>query len=594
MAEVKERRVVELPSFLTVRELAALIKASPIDVIKELMANGIMANINQQIDYDTAAVVVEEMGFDARPETPPEAAKVEEPEVPAWKRLVQGEDPKALRPRPPVVTVMGHVDHGKTSLLDAIRRTDVAGGEVGGITQHIGAYQVVHNGRKITFLDTPGHEAFTAMRARGAQATDIAVLVVAADDGVMPQTREAISHARAAHVPILVALNKIDKPNANPDLVKQQLADVGLVPDDWGGDTLVVPVSAKQKKGIEDLLEAILLIADEMDIRANPNRPALGTVIEAELDKTRGPVATLLVQNGTLHVGDVVAVGDKAGRVRAMLDEHGQAVKAAGPSMPVAVLGLSGVPAAGESFEVVADDHAARALIAERVEAHQRGADTARAMTLDDFYARFKTGQARELNLIIKADVQGSLEPIVNSLTKLEREGLKINILHQETGNISESDVMLAAASHAIVIGFSVQVDEPARRLAEAEGVDIRLYDIIYKLVDDVDKALTGLLEPTYEDVVVGRAEVRQVFRIPKVGHVAGCVVSQGTAQRNAQARVIRDGKVLHTGAVASLKRFTEDVREVRAGFECGVGLEGFDSIKVGDIIEFIVKQKVE
>ena len=594
MAEVKERKVIELPSFLTVRELAALMKASPIDVIKELMANGIMANINQQIDYETAAIVAEEMGFEARPEAPPEEEQAAAPEVPAWKRLVQDEDPKSLRPRPPVVTVMGHVDHGKTSLLDAIRHTNVVAAEVGGITQHIGAYQVEHNGRKITFLDTPGHEAFTAMRARGAQVTDIAVLVVAADDGVMPQTREAIAHARAAHVPILVALNKIDKPTANPERVKQQLADLGLVPDEWGGETLVVPVSAKQKKGIEDLLEAILLIADEMGIKANPNRPAVGTVIEAELDKTRGPMATLLVQNGTLHVGDTIVVGKAFGRIRAMLDERGKPIKSAGPSTPVSVLGLSAVPAAGEVFEVVADERTARALVAERLEAQRQTAEAPRPLSLEEIYARFKTGQARELNLIVKADVQGSLEPIVSSLEKLDREGLKINILHQEIGNITESDVMLASASHAIIIGFSVQVDEAARRLAESEGVDIRVYDVIYKLIEDVDKALAGLLEPQYEEVTVGKAEVRQLFRVPKVGIVAGCYVNEGAVQRNAQVRVIRNGKVVHTGPMASLKRFTEDVREVRAGYECGLHLDGFDGVQVGDVLEFVVKQKVE
>lgn len=594
MAEVKERKVIELPSFLTVRELAALMKASPIDVIKELMANGIMANINQQIDYETAAIVAEEMGFEARPEAPPEEERIEAQEIPAWKRLVEGEDPKSLRPRPPVVTVMGHVDHGKTSLLDAIRHTNVVAAEVGGITQHIGAYQVEHNGRKITFLDTPGHEAFTAMRARGAQVTDIAILVVAADDGVMPQTREAIAHARAAHVPILVALNKIDKPTANPERVKQQLADLGLVPDEWGGETLVVPVSAKQKRGIEDLLEAILLLADEIGIKANPNRPAVGTVIEAELDKTRGPMATLLVQNGTLRVGDTIVVGKASGRIRAMLDERGKPIKSAGPSTPVSVLGLSAVPAAGEMFEVVADERAARALVAERLEAQRQTTEAPHPLSLDEIYTRFKAGQARELNLIVKADVQGSLEPIVSSLEKLEREGLKVNILHQEIGNITESDVMLASASHAIIIGFSVQIDEAARRLAESEGVDIRVYDIIYKLIEDVDKALAGLLEPQYQEVVVGKAEVRQLFRVPKVGIVAGCYVSEGTAQRNAQARVIRNGKVIHTGPVASLKRFTEDVREVRAGYECGLHLDGFDGVQVGDVLEFVVRQKVE
>jgi len=596
-AAAKEVKEIELPAAVTVRDLAQMMKASPIDVIKVLMSNGIMANINQQIDFDTAAIVCAEMGFEARPVAPPEEEKQEAAgEMPAWRQFAQGEDPSRLKVRPPVVTVMGHVDHGKTSLLDAIRKADVAGGEVGGITQHIGAYQVVHSGRRITFLDTPGHEAFTAMRARGAQATDIVVLVVAADDGIMPQTREAIAHARAAHVPIIVALNKIDKANANPDMVMQQLADAGLVPDDWGGDTMVVPVSAKQKKGIEDLLEAILLTADASEvIKANPEGHTGGTVVESELDKSKGPVATLLVQNGTLRVGDVVVVGNTWGKLRGMFDDRGKPIKQAGPSTPVSVMGLAAVPLAGDLFTVEIGERAARAMAATHREDAAQALVTHRAapMTLDELYARYKAGQAKELALIIKADVQGSLEPIVDSLSKLSTAELKVNILHQATGTISESDVTLAAASGAIIIGFSVDADGAARKRAEAEGVDIRTYQIIYKLIDDVEKALSGMLEPKYEDVVVGKAEVRQVFRISRVGMIAGCQVLEGEMRRNAKARVLRGAGLVFEGSISSLKRHTEDVKEVRQGYECGVGVEGYNEFQAGDIIEALVQQRV-
>ncbi len=485
----------------------------------------------------------------------------------------------------------------KTSLLDRIRETNVQGGEAGGITQHIGAYQVVHEGRTITFLDTPGHEAFTAMRARGAQGADIAVLVVAADDGVMPQTREAYNHAKAAGVPIVVAMNKMDRRQANPDKVKQQLADLGLVPDEWDGDTMVVPVSAHTGDGLDDLLEAILLVADDTTIKANPEGQAAGTVLEAELDRSRGVMATLLVQNGTLRRGDVVLAGTSHGRIKAMFDEHGEPVAEATPSTPVQVMGLDAVPVAGTLFEVAESEKEARVTVAER-EATEREPDQTRPiLTLEELYARFQAGEAKELNLIIKADVQGSLEPIVSSLERLaieegERE-LRVNILHTDTGNINESDVMLAAASSAIVIGFAVSADGAARRRAESEHVEIRQYDIIYKLIEDIEAALEGLLEPVYEDKVIGVVEVRQVFRIPKVGNVAGCYVREGEARRDAQARVIRDHKIIHKGKITSLKRFQEDVREVRTGFECGLNIEGFTNFQEGDVIQFTQRERV-
>ncbi|MCS7283723.1 MAG: translation initiation factor IF-2 [Anaerolineae bacterium] len=599
-APVKEKaksqpRVIELPASLTVRELAQRLGVSPIDVIKRLMYNGIMATINQQIDYETAAIVASDLGFETVEERAPEEAVEEEGVSPLWARLYAGEDPANLRPRPPVVTVLGHVDHGKTSLLDAIRKTNVAEGEVGGITQHIGAYQVEHNGRLITFLDTPGHEAFTAMRARGAQTTDIAVLVVAADDGVMPQTVEALNHARAARVPVIVALNKIDKPTAQPERVKRQLSDLGLVPDEWGGDTLVIPVSAKKRIGIEDLLEAILLVAESQNIRANPNRPAVGTVLEAELDRAKGPTATVLVQNGTLRVGDAIVAGTVYGRVRRMLDSNGKPVREAPPSTPVQVIGLSGVPEAGDMFEVVADEKTARAIATKRLEEKQaRAARAVRALTLDDLSRSIRQGQAKELNLIIKADVQGSIEPIVTSLNRLSTDQVKVNIIHAAAGAVTESDVNLAIASKAIIIGFQVSVDPAARRLAESEGVDIRLYDIIYELVDEVELALKGLLEPTYVERVIGKAEVRATFDIPKVGRVAGCYVLEGEIRRNSRARVYRQGELKFDGPVASLKRFAKDVREVKAGYECGLGLEGFHDFVVGDVIEFYVKERAE
>ncbi|MGB8982772.1 MAG: translation initiation factor IF-2, partial [Anaerolineales bacterium] len=485
---------IELPSSIVIRDLAQKIEKSPIDLIKKLMSNGVMATINQSVDFDTAAIVVAEYGFEAIPEVVEEAV-VETGEVPLWRRMIAGEDETNLINRPPVVTILGHVDHGKTSLLDAIRQTDVAAGEAGGITQHIGAYQVEKKGRLITFLDTPGHAAFTQMRARGAQGADIVVLVVAADDGVMPQTREAIAHAKAARVPIMVALNKIDKANANPEHVKQQLAEQELVPDDWGGNTMVVPVSAKQKQGIEDLLEGILLVADNTSIKANPNGKVIGTVIEAELDKSRGVMATLLVQNGTLQSGDIVVAGTAHGRLRALSDYKGKPVKKAGPSTPVAVMGLSDVPSAGDLFEVVESEKEARLIVAERAALAKSQSQARKKVSLEDLFANVQAGEAKELNLIVKADVQGSLDPIVSELNKLGQGEIGIKVLYSEAGNIGENDVMLASASNAIIIGFNVQADVSARRVAEKEGVDIRLYEIIYRMTEDIEKALSGMLE---------------------------------------------------------------------------------------------------
>jgi translation initiation factor IF-2 len=592
-------KAIELPETLTVRDLSRALRVNPIDVIKELMANGIVASINQTIDYDTAEIVAGELGFETKPFSAPESEEPEEETRQArtlWDRLVESEPAENLKPRPPVVTVLGHVDHGKTTLLDAIRQTNVVGDEYGGITQHIGAYQVESGGRRITFLDTPGHEAFTAMRARGAQVTDLAVLVVAADDGLMPQTREAIDHARAADVPILVALNKMDKPSAQPDRVKQQLSDVGLTVEEWGGETICVEVSALQKQGIDELLESILVVTELAELRSNPDRPAVGTIIEGELDRQRGPVATLLVQAGTLHVGDALVVGTISGRIRAMYDHLGQSVAAASPAMPVQVMGLSDVPTAGAIFQEVVNEREARALAEEAAERERIASDRPRApvtVSLDEIFSRFQEGEPQELNLVLKADVQGSLEPIVNSLLRLGSEDQEVKILHQGIGRITESDIMLASASDAIVIGFHVDVDEAAHREAVQEGVDIRTYNIIYKLIEDVDKALRGMLEPVFEKVVSGHAEVRAVFRIRRRGNVAGCYMTDGVATRSSWVRVQRDGEELFDGPVDSLKRFQEDVPEVRMGFECGVGVSGFDDFEEGDILEFYREERV-
>ena len=592
-------RVIELPETMTVRDLARFLRVNPIDVIKELMANGIVVSINQTIDYETAEIVSSELGFETRPIQPEEELEEEEEREEArtlWQKIIENEDPDSLEPRPPVVTVLGHVDHGKTTLLDAIRQSNVVAGEYGGITQHIGAYQIEHEGNKITFLDTPGHEAFTAMRARGAQVTDLAVLVIAADDGVMPQTREAIDHARAAGVPILIALNKMDLSSARPERVKQQLADLGLTVEDWGGDVVCVPVSARQKQGIDDLLENILLVTQVAELKSNPNRPAIGTVIEGKLDRHLGATATLLVQAGTLRIGDALVIGTISGRVRAMKDENGNPVTEAPPSTPVLVTGLSDVPRAGDIFQVVESERRARAIAQERAERQRQAAarpPQPQTLTLNELFSRFQAGQVAELNLIVKADVQGSLEPIVTSLQQLATDDLKINILRQGVGDVTESDVMLASASQAIILGFHVGVDEAARRMASQEGVDIRLYTIIYQLIDDVDRALKGLLEPEYQKVVMGHAEVRAVFRIRRHGNVAGCYITDGEVTRNAWARVLREGQELFDGPLSSLKRFQDDVTQVRAGFECGISLAGFDDFQVGDVLEFYREEQV-
>ncbi|HAE85357.1 MAG TPA: translation initiation factor IF-2 [Anaerolineaceae bacterium] len=587
------KKTITLPYSLSVRELANELDTSAVQVIKILMSNGVMASINQQIDFDTAAVVATELGYTPQVQQEEEVQEEETGEVPLWRRVILEEDPAKLVDRPPVITILGHVDHGKTTLLDAIRHTNVAEGEAGGITQHIGAYQVTHNGRLITFLDTPGHAAFTSMRARGAQGADIVVLVVAADDGVQPQTREAANHAKAAKVPIIVALNKIDKPDANPDLVKRQLAEIGLQPDEWEGDTFVVPVSAKMKQGLDDLLETILLVADNMMIKANPKGKCIGTVVEAKLEKTTGPMATLLVQNGTLRVGDVVVAGESWGKIKAMFDQRNKRIKEAPPSTPVVIMGLDQLPEAGDLFQVVSSEREARQIVQERI-AQREAKRSAKRATLEELFARFKSGETKELRLILKADVYGSLEPIVNSLEELgkKEKDMAINVLHAETGNITESDVMLAAASEAIILGFNVEADQDVRHIAENEGVSIRIYNIIYRLLEDVEKALKGLLEPEMVENVIGKAEVLATFRISKSSIVAGCRVLEGEIRRNASVRVIRDDQVIHTGEVASLKREKDDVREVRAGMEFGIAIKNFNDVKIGDIIECFVMEQ--
>ena len=584
---------IEISTSITVRELAQIMQTSPIDVIKALMSNGVMASINQPIDFDTAAIVASELGFEAIPESP-EVDEHDLGEVPQWRKIIAKESVENLEDRPPVVTILGHVDHGKTTLLDAIRETNVAEGEVGGITQHIGAYQAEHNGRLITFLDTPGHAAFTAMRARGAQGADIVILVVAADDGVMPQTKEAIAHAKAAKVPIIVAMNKIDKANADPDRVRQQLAEVGLIPDDWDGDTIVVPLSAKRREGLDDLLEAIILVADNMDIHANPNGKVIGTVIEAELDRAKGSMATLLIQNGTLEVGDVAVVGKAFGKLKALFDFRGRRIRKAGPSTPVSVMGLNEVPQAGDIFQVVPSEREARVVVAEKSKVDEKDTNTKKAqITLEQLYDQFKAGEIPELRLIIKADVQGSLEPIISSLKDLCTEELSVNILHAETGNITENDVMLASASKAVIIGFSVQADVSARRLAEKEGVSIRLYEIIYRMIEDIEKALNGMLEPVEKETVLGHADVRRVFRISRVGNIAGCYIIDGEMRRNSRAKVIRGGEIVATGDIISLKHLQEDVKDLRQGFECGISIRNFSDYQEGDRIECVFVEKV-
>jgi translation initiation factor IF-2 len=579
------KRVIKISDAIQVGELAKRMGVKVGEVIKKMFSLGIMATINQAIDIDAATLVASDFGYEVE-RVGMELVEEMLEEAPAAEEI------KVLRP--PVITVMGHVDHGKTSLLDAIRQTDVAAGEAGGITQHIGAYHVKLEKGDLVFLDTPGHEAFTAMRARGAQVTDFVILVVAADDGVMPQTIEAINHAKAANVPIIVAVNKIDKPGANPDRVRQSLADHGLLPENWGGDTIFVNVSAKQRMGIKELLEMILLQAEVMELKANPDKLAKGTIIEAKLDKGRGPVATVLVQEGTLKVGDPFVAGGHWGRVRAMVDDKGMKVQNAGPSIPVEVLGLPGVPHAGEKFVAVSDEKKAKEIGAYR-QMKQREAELSKTskVSLEELYSKIKEGEVKELGIIIKADVHGSVEALTESLQKLSTDAIKLKVIHGSVGAITETDVMLASASNAIIIGFHVRPDAKVQGLAEAEGVDIRLYSIIYEVVEDVKKAMEGLLEPTIREVVLGRAEIRQVFSVPKVGNVAGCFVTDGKITRAARVRLIRDGVVVHDGKMLSLRRFKDDVKEVQSGYECGIGIENYNDIKTGDVIEAYVQEKV-
>jgi translation initiation factor IF-2 len=580
--------VMELPRSVSVRQLAEMLQVDSIQVIKQLMRNGIMANINQIIDFETASPIVSAFGFKPhlKPLKDQQMATAAEESKKTKRRY--GKEDANLLPRPPVVTVMGHVDHGKTKLLDAIRQTNVVDSEAGGITQHIGAYQATVNGQKITFLDTPGHEAFTAMRAHGANITDVTILVVAADDGVMPQTIEAINHARAAGVPIVVAINKIDKENADPNRVKQQLAEAGLVVEDWGGDIVSVEISAKEKKGIEELLESVLLVSEMEELKANPNQAAVGVVIEAEKDKTMGPLATVLIQSGTLKEGDTVVVGGTWGRVRAMFNDVGKRIKKAEPSTPTEILGLDDVPRVGDNLAAVVDERHAQAVLAgRRAKMELESARAAGQVNLDNLYDQISAGKVKELNVILKTDVQGSLEPIRTSLERLGMDEVKVRIIHSATGNINESDVMLATASNGLVIGFNVTATEGARHLASASGVSLRYYNVIYNLVDDVEKALKGMLEPTYVEVIDGRATVQAVFPAGKGSKVAGVMVNEGKITRNASVRVRRGKQVVADATVSSLKRFKDDVREVAAGYECGVGVKDFNDFQVGDVLEF-------
>lgn len=572
---------------MTVGETAKLLHKDVSEVIKKLLFMGVVATINQEIDIDVIQLLADEYGVEVE-------LKISE-DIDNYEEIEENDSEEDLEIRPPVVTIMGHVDHGKTTLLDAIRQTNVVSGEAGGITQHIGAYQVEVNKRKITFLDTPGHEAFTSMRARGAQVTDITILVVAADDGVMPQTVEAISHAKAANVPIIVAVNKIDKPTANPDRIKQELMEHGLVPEEWGGDTIFVPISAKERINLDTLLEMILLVADVNEYKANPNKRARGTVIEAELDKGKGAVARVLVQNGTLKVGDAFVMGNSFGRVRSMVNDKGRRVKEAGPSTPVEITGVTEVPQAGDQFMVFEDERKARAIAESRKEKQRQAEFGANSkVSLDDLFTKIKEGELKELNVIIKGDVQGSVEALKNSLEKIDVEGARVRIIHTGVGAITESDVTFASASNAIIIGFNVRPEASAKAHAEEEGVDIRLHRIIYDVIDEIESAMKGLLDPEYKEVVLGQAEVREVYRISKVGTVAGCMVTQGKVTRNAEVRLIRDGIVVYEGKLESLKRFKDDAREVMQGYECGIGLEKFNDIKVGDIIEAYVMETVE
>lgn len=575
----KPQIVVKIPDEIVVSDLAAMLKMTAAEVVKKLFSLGVMATVNQVIDYDTAAIVATELGAKAEKEV---VVTIED-------RIIDDSDDSAedLSPRDPVVVVMGHVDHGKTSLLDAIRHTDVTATEAGGITQHIGAYRVDLNGQKITFLDTPGHAAFTSMRARGAQATDIAVLVVAADDGIMPQTIEAINHAKAAGVDIIVAINKMDKPGVTTDRIMQQLTEYDLIPEEWGGDTICVPVSAVTKMNIDKLLEAILLVAEMKELKANPNRAAKGIVIEARLDKNRGPIATLLVQNGTLHSGDIIVAGTSVGRVRVMVDDKGRKVNEAGPSVPVEIMGLAEAPQAGDAFDAVSDERLARELVEQRKQKQKEEQfKSFEKVTLENLFSSLKEGELKELNIIVKADVQGSVEAVKQSLEKLSNEEVRVKIIHGGVGAINESDVMLANASNAIIVGFNVRPDPVAAQNADRDGVDIRCYRIIYDCIDEIQAAIKGMLAPKFREVQQGRAEVRQIVKISSVGNIAGCYVLSGKVTRNSKIRVVRDGVVITEDEISSLRRFKDDVKEVAQNFECGIGLAKFNDIKEGDIFE--------
>ena len=583
----KQQLKVSIPDEINVGELASRMKKTAVEVIKQLIKLGVMASVSDVIDYDTAALVAMELG-----------CKVEhEVVVTVEDRLIDDhvDTEDELVPRAPVVVVMGHVDHGKTSLLDRIRSANVVAGEAGGITQHIGAYRVMVNGSPVTFLDTPGHEAFTTMRARGAMVTDIAILVVAADDGIMPQTIESINHAKAAGTPIVVAINKMDLPGANPDRIKQDLTKYDLVPEEWGGDTIVCPISAKTGAGVKELLENLVLQAEIMELKANPNRPARGTVVEARLDKGRGPIMTVLVQNGTLHTGDIIIAGTAVGRVRVMTNDRGERITDAGPSVPVEIAGMSEVPSAGDVFNAVADERMARALAEERLAA-QRSAAAAGAgkkVSLEDLFARIQEGDLKDFNIIVKADVQGSAEAVKTSLEKLSNEEVRVRVIHSGVGAINESDVMLASTSNAVIVGFNVRPDNAARDSAERSKVELRMYRVIYDCINDVEAAMKGMLAPKFHEVIIGHAEVRQTFRVSKVGTVCGCYVQDGKIQRNCSVRVNRDNIVIFEGELASLRRFKDDVKEVSAGYECGMQVEKFNDIKEGDVIECFVNEQL-
>ena len=579
---------VQIPDEISVGELASRMKKTGAEVVKCLMKNGVMASLSQMIDFDTAAIIAEEMGCKVEKEV---VVTIEE-------RLIDDHQDKDedLVPRAPVVVVMGHVDHGKTSLLDYIRNAHVASGEAGGITQHIGAYQVQINGKPITFLDTPGHEAFTSMRARGAMVTDIAILVVAAEDGIMPQTVESINHAKAAGIPIIVAINKMDKPEANPERIKQQLTEYGLVCEEWGGDTIVCPISAKTGMGVDNLLEMLTLTAEVGELKANPNRAAQGTVIEARLDKGRGPVATLLVQNGTLHQGDIIIAGTSVGRVRAMVSDKGQRITEAGPSVPVEITGLSEAPSAGATFNAVADEKLARELVEQRKAEEKAKANApVTKVSLEDLFSQIQAGEMKNLNLIVKADVQGSVEAVKSSLEKLSNEEVRVRVIHGGVGAINESDVMLASTSQAIIVGFNVRPDAAARDSAARANVDMRMYRVIYDAINEIEAAMKGMLAPKFREVLLGHAEVRQTYKVSGVGTVAGCYVQDGKLQRkDCQVRLVRDGIVIHEGVLASLQRFKDSVKEVQAGYECGLSIEKFNDIKEGDIVEAFTMEQIE